>query len=134
MFNLGTFMEDATHAMPHYGLSGAEYLKLDFAAFKKARDSYIERLHGIYNRNLKASGVELIKGQGAFIDDKVVEISHTDQKFAADHILIASGTRSDAGSFKGAEHCLTSDEIFQLEELPESMIVLGGGYIAFEMA
>ena len=34
MFNLGTFMEDAVHAMPHYGMRGFEHLKLDFPAFK----------------------------------------------------------------------------------------------------
>ena len=34
MFNLGTFMEDAVHAMPHYGMKGVEHLKLDFPAFK----------------------------------------------------------------------------------------------------
>ena len=64
----------------------------------------------------------------------MVKISHTDEQFTADHILIASGTASDRGRFEGAEHCLTSDDIFSLEELPETMVVLGGGYIAFEMA
>ena len=62
MFNLGTFMEDATHAMPRYGVRGVEHLKVDFPAFKQARDNYISRLHGIYNRNLAANGVDLIKG------------------------------------------------------------------------
>ena len=64
----------------------------------------------------------------------MVKIGHTDQQFTADHILIASGTGADPGRFEGAEHCMTSDDIFSLEELPESMVVLGGGYIAFEMA
>ena len=48
--------------------------------------------------------------------------------------MIASGTASDRGRFEGSEHCMTSDDIFTLEELPETMVVLGGGYIAFEMA
>ena len=48
--------------------------------------------------------------------------------------MIATGSRVDKPSFEGGEHCWTSDDIFTMEELPKSMTVLGGGYIAVEMA
>jgi glutathione reductase (NADPH) len=48
--------------------------------------------------------------------------------------MIASGSYPAKGDFEGAEHCMVSDDIFTLEALPKSMIVLGGGYIAVEMA
>ena len=52
----------------------------------------------------------------------------------ADHIVICSGSYPNTPSFPGGEHCWSSDDIFQMEELPESIVVLGGGYIGVEMA
>ena len=45
--------------------------------FKRNRDAYIERLHGIYHKNIKSSGVEYVQGMAAFVDDKVAEIKET---------------------------------------------------------
>lgn len=52
MFNLANFIEES-RMMKFYGVSGAENLKLDFKTFKRSRDAYIERLHGIYMNGLK---------------------------------------------------------------------------------
>ena len=54
--------------------------------------------------------------------------------FTADHICITSGSEAQAGSFLGAELCMDSNDFFTMEELPESVAVLGGGYIAVELA
>jgi len=51
----------------------------------------------------------------------------------ADHIIIASGSLPTVPSFPGGEHCWSSDNIFSMEELPKSIVVLGGGYIGVEM-
>lgn len=61
-------------------------------------------------------------------------MSDTKQQFTADHILIASGTHSSSGGFEGAELCMNSDDVFAMEKLPKDVVVLGGGYIAVEMA
>jgi glutathione reductase (NADPH) len=55
-------------------------------------------------------------------------------KLSSNHIMIASGSYPTTPPFKGGEFCMSSDDIFTMEKLPESMIVLGGGYIAVEMA
>jgi len=54
--------------------------------------------------------------------------------FTSDHILIASGSEPQPGSFEGADLCMDSDDFFSMEELPKSMVVLGGGYIGIELA
>jgi len=54
--------------------------------------------------------------------------------FTSDHILIASGSEPRAGIFEGAELCMSSDDFFAMEELPQSVAVLGGGYIGVELA
>lgn len=72
MFNLAMFMEDARHFMPTYGVRGTEGLSIDYPSFKRARDAYVERLNGIYHKNIAASGVEYVQGRASFVDDKIV--------------------------------------------------------------
>jgi glutathione reductase (NADPH) len=129
MFNLASFLEDA-HIMKDYGVAGTDNLKLDFADFKVQRDAYIKRLNGIYERNLKNSNVDYLAGTASFVSDHVIEVEG--KKYTAPHILIASGSYPVVHDFKGAEHCMTSDGYFEMEELPKTMIVVGGGYIGIE--
>ena len=56
MFNLATFVEHA-QVMQSYGLSLGE-TKLDFGAFKRARDAYVARLNGIYMNNIKSQNID----------------------------------------------------------------------------
>ena len=62
MLNLANFWEDAHHVMPNYAVNGTQGLKLDFQKFKSARDAYVLRLNGIYQKNLAASDVEYVQG------------------------------------------------------------------------
>ena len=62
MLNLANFWEDAHHVMPNYAVNGTQGLKLDFKKFKSARDAYVLRLNGIYQKNLAASDVEYVQG------------------------------------------------------------------------
>src|SRR3546814_13252785 len=52
----------------------------------------------------------------------------------AEKILIASGAKPTIPDIHGAEHGITSNEIFELESLPRSIVIVGGGYIAIEFA
>ena len=54
--------------------------------------------------------------------------------FTAEHIMIASGSAPEAGTFVGSDLCINSDDFFAMEELPEKMVVIGGGYIGVELA
>ena len=66
MFNLATFWEDAKLLMPFYAVQNTSQLKLDFGAFKAARDAYVARLNNIYHANLDNSGVEFVPGFAEF--------------------------------------------------------------------
>jgi len=48
--------------------------------------------------------------------------------------MIASGSAPEAGTFEGSDLCMNSDDFFEMEELPEKMVVIGGGYIGVELA
>lgn len=132
MFNLANFLEEA-HVMQDYGVNGTEGLKLDFKTFKQRRDAYVKRLNGIYETNIAKADVDYFKGTAKFESNKVVSVS-TGAKLTADHIMIASGSYPETPNFEGSEHCINSDHIFEMEELPEKMVVIGGGYIGIEIA
>ena len=136
MFNLANFLEEA-HLMADYGVQGVDSLKLDFPAFKQQRDAYIKRLNAIHLSNLKAvPNIDYYEGFARFKSAHELEVTHGDEKtvLTADHILIASGSEPARPKFEGVDLCMVSDDVFALETLPASLVVLGGGYIAVEMA
>ena len=92
---------------------------------KVKRDAYIQRLNGIYLNNLSKSKVELIRGEGTFVDKNLVAVG--DDVYSADHILIAVGGYPTWPSIPGAEHGISSDGFFELETLPKKVIKVGGG-------
>ncbi|XP_046585393.1 glutathione reductase, mitochondrial-like [Haliotis rubra] len=114
-----------------YGFS-VELKKFDWSVVKKSRDAYIKRLNGIYETNLDKSKVERIVGHASFTDDRCVEVNG--QKYSATHILIATGGRPVFPDIPGAEHGISSDGFFDLEDLPKKVVVVGAGYIAVELA
>lgn len=130
MFNLASFLEDAQY-MKHYGVNGLEPT-LDFAQLKNARDAYVKRLNGIYMRNLGNDGISYFQGLAKFADQNVVLAG--EEKLTADHILIASGSAPRHIPFPGDEYCMDSNDFFAMEQLPKSIAVIGGGYIAVELA
>lgn len=92
----------------------------------------INRLISIYNSLLQGSGAELIDGRGTIIDSNTVRVG--DRVLHTQRILIATGGWPRQLVMPGIELTKTSNEIFDLEKLPERILVVGGGYIAVEFA
>jgi glutathione reductase (NADPH) len=82
---------------------------------------------------LKNSGVETFDARAVVVDPHTVELSDGTRKTAR-HILLATGGRPVLPDLPGIEHALTSNDIFLLETLPKSIMIVGGGYIASEFA
>ena len=122
------------HVAQGYGWSGFENLRFDWKTFLEKKDVEIARLSGIYVRNLSNAGAELAHARAELRDAHTVELIGKDQTFTADKILIAVGGWPIVPDFPGAEHAITSNEAFHLPELPKSVLVVGGGYIAVEFA
>lgn len=104
----------------------------DLARLKQRRSAYVERLEGIYAENLRREGVEVARGRGTLVDAHTVEVDG--QRFSASHLLIATGSRPHVPRVPGAELGITSDQFFELERLPSSVTLIGGGYISCELA
>lgn len=98
------------------------------------KDKEIDRLNGIYIRNLKNAGVEIIESRATVVDAHKVRLEATGKEVTAERILIAVGATPFLPELPGIEHAITSNEAFHLEELPKRVVVVGGGYIAVEFA
>ncbi|MBE1292143.1 MAG: glutathione-disulfide reductase [Shimia sp.] len=105
----------------------------DWDAFKGKLHAELDRLEGIYRNLLKNSGVESFDQRAKMVDAHTVELADGTQK-TAKHILLAMGGRPVWPDLPGAELGISSNEIFHLDKLPESILIVGGGYIASEFA
>ena len=106
--------------------------KFDFATLKANRQAYIDRIHGSYERGFDSNGVERVYEYAKFVDSHTVEVAG--ERYTAPHILIATGGHALYPNIPGSEYGITSDGFFELDEVPKRTAVIGGGYIAVEVA
>ena len=93
---------------------------------------YIEKLNQMYRRNLSQKNIEIIAGQASFQNAK--EISVGGESLTAKQIIVACGAIPVVPDLPGAELGITSDDFFELNNLPKKTIIVGSGYIAVELA
>ena len=105
----------------------------DWSRFVSAKDVEIARLEAIYRRNLETAGVKIFNTRAELEDAHSLSLA-TGERVASRHILIATGGRPFVPEVPGADLAITSNEVFQLDELPRKLLIVGGGYIACEFA
>jgi glutathione reductase (NADPH) len=98
------------------------------------KDREIDRLNAIYLRNLERSNVEIFQSRAVLEDRHTIKLLGEGHTITAKNILIATGAKPFIPEIVGAEHVITSNEALHLEELPDSIAIIGGGYIALEFA
>lgn len=106
--------------------------RFDMAAWAESMEREISRLESVYEGLLAESGVSLIHGAAVLQGGGVVRIG--DQRLSADRILVATGGSASAGAFDGLARAMTSNDVLALQAVPDSILVIGGGYIAVEFA
>ena len=105
----------------------------DWPRFRAALDAELTRLEGIYRSNAEKAGVTLFDSRATLADPHTVALADGRQ-VTAKHILIATGGRPFIPGKWADAGCMTSNEVFRMEALPESILIVGGGYIASEFA
>jgi glutathione reductase (NADPH) len=98
------------------------------------KDKEIARLEGIYRRNVGNAGAKALDTRATIADPNTVVLAADGRKVTARYILVATGGRPVKPDIPGAELAITSNEAFHLKELPPSILIVGGGYIAVEFA
>ena len=114
-----------------YGYTIGE-TSFDFKTLRKNREAYIERSRQVFSNNFNRNGVDYIEGYARFVDKNTVEVNG--EHIRAKHIVIATGSYAFVPNVPGSELGGTSDDVFAWEELPESVSIIGAGYIAVELA
>ncbi len=104
----------------------------DWPTLRDAKSALIARSNQAMEGMLSKAGAEYISGRARVIGPHTVEVNG--RHYRAERILIATGGRPQLPDIPGGEHLLSSDQIFDLETLPERMLIIGGGYIASEFA
>ncbi|WP_019220363.1 glutathione-disulfide reductase [Bartonella senegalensis] len=100
-----------------------------------AKNKEISRLEGLYRKGLQDNNVHIYESRAVFVDEHTLELCVTGERISAEKILIATGAKVASNTaLKGSDLCLTSNEIFDLEKLPKSIVIVGGGYIGVEFA
>jgi mycothione reductase len=99
---------------------------------ERMRKSIKESRHNIREGIVQSKGLDLYEGVGHFISDHTLEVNG--EKIKADKIFIASGSRPLIPPINGLDRInyLTNETVLQLKERPESLVIIGGGYIAVE--
>jgi len=104
----------------------------DWAALIAAKDKEIARLNGIYRKILDGAKVDIVEGYATIEDAHTVSVNG--KRYTAAHILVATGGHPSVPEIPGKELGIVSDDFFHLTALPKRSVVLGGGYIAVELA
>lgn len=110
------------------------------ADWPQMRDRIFGRLDAISRGGLdwrrRSRNVTVFDGEASFVDEHALRVG--DKQFTADKIVIATGSRPRTLDVPGIEEVAhrihTSDTIMRIDELPERLVILGGGYIAAEFA
>ena len=106
--------------------------RFDWATLRDNVAAEVDRLNGLYQNTLDNNRVTTLLGHARLIDAHTVDVAG--KQHSAKTILIATGARPFVPDLPGAEHGITSNEVFHLPELPRRMVIAGAGYIATEFA
>jgi glutathione reductase (NADPH) len=93
----------------------------------------VSRLEGLYRQTLENAGVLIYPERATLSGEHEVTLADG-RVLSADKILISTGARPAVPSIRGTDLGITSNEVFHLEQLPERLVIIGGGYIANEFA
>lgn len=117
-----------------YGWTSGE-ARFDWPTLIANKDAEIDRLNGVYVKNLKNAGVEIFDTRAVLKDAHTIHLVAENRNVTADKILIATGGApwTDT-SIPGHDLAVTSNEAFHLEKFPKRVVIAGGGYIAIEFA
>jgi len=125
------FAEELSHAR-HKGWKITD-AKFDWGTLRDFVNADVDRLEGLYGETLGGAGVESFSERAVITGPNSVRLA-SGREITAKYILVATGGWPVMPEFDGSELCITSNEIFHLEEQPKRLVVMGGGYIAIEFA
>lgn len=129
----GSHFAEELQDAANYGWT-VEKMNFDWPTLRDAVNKDVDRLNAAYTSTLENNKVERFLERATITGPHSVKLADSGREITAEYILVATGAWPVTPTFEGAEHCITSNEVFHLPELPRKVIIAGAGYIALEFA
>lgn len=126
--------ETAKHS-DKYGIT-AENVKVDFTKVQEFKAGVVKKLTGGVEGLLKGNKVEIVRGEAYFVDSNSLKVmtEKSSQTYNFKNAIIATGSRPiELPTFKFSKRVLNSTGALNLNEIPEKIVVIGGGVIGVEL-
>ncbi|SFD83541.1 dihydrolipoamide dehydrogenase [Lentibacillus persicus] len=123
------------HGNEELGIS-TENVSVDFSKVQEWKGKVVNKLTSGVESLLKGNKVDIVKGEVYFVDKNTVKVmdEKNSQSYTFNNCIIATGsTPIEIPNFKFSDRVLDSTGALNLQEIPEKMVVVGGGYIGIEL-
>jgi dihydrolipoamide dehydrogenase len=134
LISAGHRYEHAKHS-EEMGIS-AENVKVDFTKVQEWKAGVVKKLTGGVEGLLKGNKVEIARGEAFFVDANTLKVmdEKSSQTYTFKNAIVATGSRPiELPAFKYSKRVLDSTGALALEEVPNKIVVIGGGYIGTEL-
>jgi len=131
MLRRGAEIVDAVHLMRGKGIESDE-LRINWSDLMAFKRTFTDKMPGRVEGSLIKNGIATFHGEARFIDQSTVDVDGA--RLKGRYVLIATGAKPRNVKVPGAEYLIGSTQFMELEELPERILFVGGGFISFEFA
>ncbi|MDE2403722.1 MAG: glutathione-disulfide reductase [Sphingomonadales bacterium] len=128
----GSHFAEELQDAAHYGWT-VQGMQFDWNVLRDTVLRDVDRLNGLYTQTLENNHVERFLERATITGPHGIRLA-SGRELTAKVILVAVGAWPVLPAFEGVEHCITSNEVFHLPELPRRVVIQGAGYIALEFA
>jgi pyruvate/2-oxoglutarate dehydrogenase complex dihydrolipoamide dehydrogenase (E3) component len=121
-----------------FGIDNAG-VTIDMSGVRERKRKMVTGLNEMYMENYRNTGAEFILGTGRFIAPRTVEVALPDgtiRQLRGTNVIVSTGTRAALGAIPGLPEAqpLTHIEALELDQVPEHLLVIGGGYVGIELS
>lgn len=134
LISVGHRFEQAKHS-DDMGITASD-VKIDFSKAQAFKESVVKKLTSGVSGLLKGNNIEVVSGEAYFVDANTVRVmdEKSAQTYTFKHAIIATGSRPvEIPTFKYTKRVINSTGALNLQEVPEKLVVIGGGYIGTEL-
>ena len=112
---------------------------IDMAGVRERKRKMVRGLNDMYMENYRSTGAEFILGSGRFLASRTVEVTLADgstRQLRGANVIVSTGTRAALETVPGLAEAqpLTHVEALELDEIPDHLLVVGGGYVGVELS
>ena len=110
--------------------------EIDFTAIMNRKNKIVSQLTRGVQALLSARKVKIVTGTASFVDSRTIQIGETGEKVKGDNIIIATGSKPGSIPIEGisGSDVMDSDRVLDMQTLPKSVVIIGGGVIGVEFA